>query len=236
MSTEAPVVLVTGATGPLGRVVVRRFAADGARMALVGRNRARLEALAAKAGLGDDDWMPIVAELTDADAATAAVATVEARFGRVDVLLHLVGGWAGGTAVVDLDPEEVRTMLDQHLWTTFNVVRAVVPGMVERGFGRVLAVTSPFASNPAGKGASYAIAKAAEEVLLRSLARETANTGVTANLVVVRTIDMRHERKTEPTPKNASWTTPEEIADAFIYLASPAAAAVTGTRLALDGR
>ena len=73
-------------------------------------------------------------------------------------------------------------------------------------------------------------------MLLRSLARETADTGVTANLVVVRTIDMRHERKTEPTPKNATWTTPEEIADAFVYLASPAAAAVTGTRLALDGR
>ena len=236
MSTEPPVVLVTGATGPLGRAVVRRFAAEGARLALVGRTRARLEALAAKAGLDDDAWLPVVVELTDAEAATGAVAAVEARFGRVDVLLHLVGGWAGGTAVVDLDPDEVRAMLDQHLWTTFNVVRAVVPGMVERGFGRVLAVTSPFAANPAGKGASYAIAKAAEEVLLRSLARETADTGVTANLVVVRTIDMRHERKSDPTPRNAAWTTPEEIADAFVYLASPAAAAVTGARLALDGR
>ena len=97
-------------------------------------------------------------------------------------------------------------------------------------------MTSPFASNPAGKGASYAIAKAAEEVLLRSLARETAGTGVTANLVVVRTIDLRHERTAEPTARNAAWTTPEEIADAFVYLASPAADAVTGARLALDGR
>jgi NAD(P)-dependent dehydrogenase (short-subunit alcohol dehydrogenase family) len=236
MSTEPPVVLVTGATGPLGRVVVARFAADGARLALVGRDRAKLEAQAADTGLADDAWMPVVGELTDADAAAGAVAAVEARFGRIDVLLHLVGGWAGGTAVVDLDPDEIRTMLDQHLWTTFHVARAVVPGMVARGFGRVLAVTSPFASSPAGRGASYAIAKAAEEVLLRSLARETAGTGVTANLVVVRTIDKGHERETEPTPKNASWTTPEEIAEAFVFLASPAAAAVTGARLPLDGR
>jgi NAD(P)-dependent dehydrogenase (short-subunit alcohol dehydrogenase family) len=236
MSTEPLVVLVTGATGPLGRAVVARFAEEGATLALVGRHPDKLEALAHRAGLPDDRWMPIVAELTDASAASEAARAVEAKFGRVDVLLHLVGGWAGGTPVVDLDPDEVQRMLDQHLWTTFHVVRAVVPGMVERGFGRVLAVTSPFATNPAGKGASYAIAKAAEEVLLRSLARETADTGVTANLVVVRTIDMRHERATAPSPKNASWTTPEEIADAFVYLASPAATAVTGTRLPLDGR
>ena len=75
-------------------------------------------------------------------------------------------------------------MLDQHLWTTFHLVQAVVPGMVERGFGRLLTVSSPFAANPGPKGAGYAIAKAAEELLLRSLAREVAGSGVTANVVV----------------------------------------------------
>ena len=237
MSTEdAPVVLVTGATGPLGKVVVARFAADGSRLALVGRERAKLDAQAADTALDADRWLPVVGELTDAAAARAVVEAVVERFGRIDVLIHLVGGWAGGTPVVDLDPDEVREMLDQHLWTTLHVAQAVVPGMVERGFGRVLAVTSPFAAHPAGKGASYAIAKAAEEVLLRSLARETSGSGVTANLVVVRTIDAKHERETAPTPKNAAYATPEEIADVFAFLASPAAGAVTGARIPLDGR
>ena len=71
-------------------------------------------------------------DLRDGIAAQAVVDAAEARFGRVDVLLHLVGGWAGGTAVVDLDADEVRSMLDQHLWTTFHVVQAVVPGMTTR--------------------------------------------------------------------------------------------------------
>ncbi|HEX5826941.1 MAG TPA: SDR family oxidoreductase [Candidatus Limnocylindrales bacterium] len=236
MGAEPRVVLVTGATGPLGRVVVRRFAADGARLALVGRDRAKLDALAADAGLADDAWLPVVGELTDAEAAARVAAATEARFGRIDVLLHLVGGWVGGTAVADLDPDEVRSMLDQHVWTTLHVAQAVVPGMVTRGFGRVLAVSSPFASNPTGKGASYAIAKAGQEALVRSLARETSGSGVTANLVIVRTIDAKHERETAPTPKNAGHTTPEEIADVFAFLASPAAAAITGARIPLDGR
>jgi NAD(P)-dependent dehydrogenase (short-subunit alcohol dehydrogenase family) len=233
---ESPVVLVTGATGALGRAVVRRFAADGARLALVGRHEDRLRRVARDAGLADDAWMPALGELTDRAAAQAVVDAVVARFGGVDVLAHLVGGWAGGTPVADLDPEELRRMLDQHLWTTLHVAQAAVPGMVERGYGRVLAVTSPLAANPAAKGASYAVAKAAQETLLRTLARETAGTGVTVNVVAVRTIDLRHERETEPTTRNATWTTPEEIAEAFASLASSAGAAITGARIPLDGR
>jgi NAD(P)-dependent dehydrogenase (short-subunit alcohol dehydrogenase family) len=237
MSTDGtPVVLVTGATGPLGRVVVARFAADGARLVLVGRDEERLREVATAAGLDDADWLPVLAELTDRAAADRIVAEAEARFGRVDVLAHLVGGWAGGTAVADLDPDEVGRMLDQHVWTTLHVTGAVGPGMVARGFGRVLAVTSPFATTPGPRGASYALAKAAQETLLRTLARETAGTGVTVNMVVVRTIDAKHERETAPTPKNAHHTTPEEIAEAFAYLASPAADAINGARVPLDGR
>ena len=127
-------------------------------------------------------------------------------------------------------------MLDQHLWTTLHVAQAVVPGMVERGFGRVIAVSSPLAVDPGAKGASYAMAKAAEEALVRSLAREVSGSGVTANLVIIRTLDAKHERETAPTPKNASWATPDEVAEAIVFLASPAAAAVTGGRIPLYGR
>jgi NAD(P)-dependent dehydrogenase (short-subunit alcohol dehydrogenase family) len=231
-----PVALVTGATGPLGRVVVRRFAADGARLVLAGRDESRLRGVAVDAGLGQDEWLPAIGELTDAEAARAIVAAGEARFGRIDIAAHLVGGWAGGTPVAELDPDELRGMLDQHLWTTFHLVRAVLPGMTSRGFGRILAVTSPFAANPGAKGASYAVAKAAQETLLRTVAREVAGTGVTANLVVVRTIDAGHQRVLAPSPKNAAWTTPEEIAETLAFLASPAAGPINGARVPLDGR
>ena len=127
-------------------------------------------------------------------------------------------------------------MLDQHLWTTFHLAQAVVPGMVSRGFGRVVGVSSPFAANPGPRGAAYAVAKAAEEVVLRSVAREVGGSGVTANVVIVRAIDTKHERETARSPRNAAWTTPEELADTLAFLASPAAAAVNGARVTLDGR
>jgi NAD(P)-dependent dehydrogenase (short-subunit alcohol dehydrogenase family) len=231
-----PVVLITGATGPLGRAAADRFAGDGARVAVMGRDQGKLDELRASVDVDDDHWLAVTGELDDRDAARAVATSVTQRWQRIDVLLHLVGGWAGGTPVVELDPAELRTLLDQHLWTTLHVTQAVVPGMIERGFGRVLAVSSPFATDVRTGGASYAIAKAAEEVLLRTLAREAAGTGVTANLVLVRTIDTRHERETEPSPRNASWTTPEEIAATLAFLASPAAAAINGVRIPLDGR
>jgi NAD(P)-dependent dehydrogenase (short-subunit alcohol dehydrogenase family) len=108
--------------------------------------------------------------------------------------------------------------------------------MAERGFGRVIAVSSPFAAAPGPRGASYALAKAAEEVVVRTVAREHAADGITANLLVVKAVDVAHERETAPSKANASWVTPDEVAEALAWLASPAAAAVNGARIPLDGR
>jgi NAD(P)-dependent dehydrogenase (short-subunit alcohol dehydrogenase family) len=230
------VVLITGATGPAGRAAAAAFAADGWRLGLGGTDRGRLDALARDLGLAADRWAAALGDLSDGDAALEAVGAVEHRFGRIDALLHFVGGWTGGTPLVDLEPEVLRTMLDQHVWSTFHAVRAVVPGMTERGWGRIVAITSTFTASPSAKSGPYLTAKSAEETLLRVLAREVAGTGVTANLLAVRTIDAERQRETEPSPKNATWTTPDEIAAVIRYLCSDEAAAINGQRIALDGR
>ncbi len=233
---EGRVVLVTGATGVLGTVVAKRFSADGARLVLVGTDAGRLADAARDAALQEGRWLPVIADLRDADAARRIAAEAVGAFGRIDVLIHLVGGYAGGTAVVDADPDEVRSMLDQHLWSTLNVVQAVVPGMIERGFGRVLALTPTTVERPGTKALGYAVAKAAEDALIRTLAREVGGDGVTANLVVVRKIDEARERETAPSAKNQAFATPEEVASILVFLASPAAAAINGQRLGTDGR
>ena len=236
MSLADRVVLITGATGGLGRVAVGAFGAGGAKVGLVGTDGARLAALAADLQLAPGAWAAAEADLRDPAGAVRAVAGIVERFGRVDVVLHLVGGWSGGTKIADLDPDEIRTMLDQHLWTTLNIARAVTPGMVERGWGRFVAISSTVAVDGSSGQSAYAVAKAAEEALLRTLAREVAGSGVTVNVLVVRKIDTEGERDAAPSSKNASWTTPAEIAAAMLYLCSDEASAVNGARIPLTGR
>ena len=215
-------------------MVVARFAAAGARLGLVGTRLDRLTEVAHDQRLEAGRWAPGTGDLRNNGEARAAVRSVSERLGQIDVVIHLVGGFTGGTAVADLDPEELRTMLDQHLWTTLNIIQATVPAMIATGWGRIAAVGSRAALDASPKSASYAVAKTAEDTLLRTVAREVAGTGVTANLVTVGTIDEKHERVSAPTSKNASWTTPEEIAAAFLFLCSDEAAAVNGARLPLD--
>ncbi|MFL5775854.1 MAG: SDR family NAD(P)-dependent oxidoreductase [Chloroflexota bacterium] len=99
------VVLITGATGGLGRAVIRQFADAGSRLGLAGTNEERLRAAAAEAGLTDERWAPGVGDLTDRAAAEAAVAAVVDRLGGIDVLLHLVGGHAGGGSIASFADE-----------------------------------------------------------------------------------------------------------------------------------
>jgi NAD(P)-dependent dehydrogenase (short-subunit alcohol dehydrogenase family) len=162
MSPADRVALVTGASGGLGRVVVRVFAEAGWTLGLVGTDGGRLASAAATAGLADARWAPAVGDLTDRAAAEAAVGAVLGRFGRIDAVLHLVGGYAAGGPVAEFDDRDLRSMLDQHVWSTLNVTRAVVPGMVERHWGRVVAVTASTAVTTPPKLGAYSVAKSAE--------------------------------------------------------------------------
>ena len=230
------VVVITGATGPLGRAAAAAFVADGDRVGLVGTDAERLSTVAADLHLADDDWVSAVADLRQEPAARAVATTVLERFGRIDVLIQLVGGYTGGTALVDLDNEALATMLDQHVWATFHMTRAVVPTMTSRGFGRILAVLPNVTANPGPRMAAYVAARAGQEAMLRSLAREMAGAGVTVNTLSVRAIDVAHERESSPSPRNATWATPEEIVATMRFLCSEAAAAINGARIPLDGR
>ncbi len=230
------VVFIAGATGGLGTAAAAAFADAGDRVALGGTDRARLEALATELGLADGRWVAAVGELSDGAGARAAAAAATDAFGRIDILLHLVGGFAAGTPLVDVGSDVVEAMLDQHVRTTVNLVQAIVPGMTERGWGRVIAAATAAAVTAPARSGPYAAAKAAQEVLLRALAKEVSPHGVTVNLVGLRAIDEEHERETAPSPKNVAWTTPEEIVATIRFLCSDAAAAITGARIPLDGR
>ena len=230
------VVAIPGATGAAGRAAVTAFAAEGCKVGLIGTDADKLRNLAADLELDEGRWQGAAGDVTSAEEVHRVVDEISGALGPVDVLVHVVGGWLGGTPAVELDPADVATSFDQHAFSTLHMVQAVVPGMQERGWGRVMAISQPLATEPGPRGGGYLMAKAAQEVLLRSLARDLAGSGVTANLLIVKTIDAKHERDAEPTTKNAQWTTPEEIAATMVMLCSDEAATINGARIPLFGR
>ena len=220
------VIAITGATGKLGRVVADHFAGTGARLALLARSEDKVAALAAELPGGTDRHAGFAADLGDAASAKAAAAAVRDRLGPASVLLHLVGGYAGGTPFIDGDDEEFRQQIDLNLWPTIHAIRAFLPDIVAADHGRIVTVSTFVAAAPTPKHAAYSASKAAVEALTISVARDLAGTTATSNVVVLRSIG--DEKPTEQRP--------EEIAATMAWLCSPEAGTINGQRINLFGR
>ena len=218
------VVVITGATGGLGQIATRAFAEQGVSLALLSTDQDKLDALARDLNLPSERILTHAVNLLDADAVRGAAKAVSAKFGRVDALIHLIGGWTGGKTIAESDTDEFKFMLDQHAWTTIHLIQAFSPKLAANGWGRVIAVTSPLATQPSSKMGAYAVGKAAQETLLMTLADEFAGTEVTANAIQVKAIDVKGTGK---------GTSPQEIVSAMMYLYSDEAGKVNGARLPL---
>lgn len=235
MSKQNRVVVITGATGGLGRVVAKQFADQGARLVLVGTHAEKLQQLALELGLPDERSLLHTADLSQPAAAHALTKQSLEKFGQIDILLHLVGGWSGGKPVIETDANQVETMLQQHLWTTYHLAQTIVPVMTNHQWGRIIVISSPLASHPVAGTAPYVIGKAAQEALMLTLSQEIKESGITSNLLLVKTIDTEHEREKQPSPNNADWTTPEEITATLLHLCSDDARMINGARIPLYG-
>ncbi len=218
------VIVITGATGVLGQLTAHTFAKQGTSLALISNNQEKLDSLARDLSLPENRILTHTANLLDESAVRNSVEIVSAKFGRVDALVHLIGGWTGGKTLAESDADDFEFMLNQHAWTTIHLLRAFSPKLAENGWGRVIGVSSPLANKPTAKMGAYAMGKAAQETLLMSLADEFAGTGVTVNVIQVMAIDVKDTGK---------GTSPQEIVSAMQYLFSDEAGKVNGARIPL---
>lgn len=220
------VVVITGATGDLGPVVAHAFADEGARCALLARDDAACIGLAMSLPGATRRHLPLPADLGSAASAAEAADRVREKLGPAAILLHLVGGYAGGTPFLETEESELARQLDLNLWTTARAIRAFLPDIAAAENGRIVTMSTFVASTPTPKHAAYAASKAAAEALTISVSKDLAGTTATANIIVVRSIGA--EKPTD--------TRPEEIAAAMLWLASPEAGATNGQRILLTGR
>jgi len=229
------VVLITGATGALGSAVVGEFAQTEAQLALTSTSPQKLEQLAAEIGLPEERVFSVMADVTQADRVEVLMAAVVVYFGRVDVLLNTVGGWSGGQPVEKTSMEEWNQMLTLNLHSAFLLSRAVLPPMLEAGWGRIVHVGSKTAVEPRAKVAGYAVSKMGVITLTEVIAAEVKGTGVTANVILPSVIDTPANRASMPKADPGKWVPPERIAAMMRFLCSDAAASINGARLPVYG-
>jgi NAD(P)-dependent dehydrogenase (short-subunit alcohol dehydrogenase family) len=230
-SLDGLVLAVAGAAGNLGPAVVRRLVDEDARVCACGRDRASLDALAEEVGDIDTD----VVDLLDPEATRAWADELAKRHGRVDGLVHLVGGWRGGTPIEEAPLEDWDFLSALLVRTVQNATQAFTPHLLASGRGRFALVSSGQAQAPTHPNAVYAAAKAASEAWTLALAHRFKGTGATANLVVVGAIVTQTMRAEDPGKDFSTFTPAEEIADAIAYLCSSAAGSMNGQRLTLRG-
>jgi NAD(P)-dependent dehydrogenase (short-subunit alcohol dehydrogenase family) len=223
MRLDGTVVLIAGGSGGLGQTVVPAFARAGARVITVDRHAPATPV---------DDRTAMKADVTDETDVQRLAREVIRDAGRIDVLINLVGGFAMGR-VVETDAALWQRMLAMNLTSAFLLSRAVLPPMLERRAGRIVHVAARAAVEPFPGAAAYVVAKSALVALVRTLALETAGTGVTVNGLLPTTIDTPANRKTMPEADPTKWVRPEAIAHLLLFLASREAAQVSGALIPL---
>jgi len=219
-------VVITGATGALGRALAQAFLAAGDRVVapwIVDRERDEVSRLW-RSALQDGRALLVEADVAD----EAGAAELARRAAGVEVLVNAVGGFGGGTQLEDTPLELFDRMYRINVRSAVATTRALLPAMVTRRTGAIINVASQAAIDTPGGLSAYSASKAALIALTRTLQNELADTGVRVNAVVPTTIDTPANREVMPDADRSQWTPPERIAEVVLWLASDAGAAVRG--------
>jgi NAD(P)-dependent dehydrogenase (short-subunit alcohol dehydrogenase family) len=221
------VIVVTGASGALGKVVAEVALARGARVAAVDHAPSQIAATAERIELGGVD-------LTDAAQAKKAIDAATTHFGKLDALINIAGGFAF-EAVAEGDPKTWQHMYALNVLTALNASRAAIPHLAASSAGRIINVGAMGALQAGAGMGAYAASKAGVHRLTEALAAEWKGK-ITVNAVLPSTIDTAANRASMPKADFSKWVTPQELAEVMLFLASDAASAVTGALLPVSGR
>jgi NAD(P)-dependent dehydrogenase (short-subunit alcohol dehydrogenase family) len=225
MRFDGRTVMVTGAAGNLGRAVATAFADLGANLALVNLHRERLEQTF---GEETDRRLLLPANLLAQPDVDAAVSKAIGRFGRIDVLCNLAGGFRMGEPVHETSDETWNFLFDVNARTVLHTARAVVPRMLAAGGGKIVNVAAYAAQRGVEGMGAYAASKSAVIRLTESMAAELREKNINVNCVLPTIIDTPENRAAMPRADPRRWIAPQDLAGVIMFLASDGARAMHG--------
>ena len=231
------VAIISGGTGALGRAVSEHFVENGAKVAVPYIIDGEVPLFNNRLGnrAGDSTWLSKV-DVGDEQQVAKFVEDTVKRFGKVDILINLVGGFWGFKTVAETTLAEWQNMFDLNLKPTFLLCRATVPLMQKNKYGRIVSVSSRTGLTGAGEFAAYAIAKGAIKTFTASLAEEVLADNVLVNAIAPSTIDTEANRVAMPKAKHENWVKPEDIAKTLAFLSSDQNQVTSGVVVPVYGR
>jgi NAD(P)-dependent dehydrogenase (short-subunit alcohol dehydrogenase family) len=221
------VIFITGAKGGLGTFVTQRFLSVGAVVAGASRSMKEEDFPVA-------NFMPLALDFTRATAVQEAIESVVSRYGKLDVLVHVLGGFAGGQTVAETDDATWEQMQDLNLTSAFYVLRAAIPHLRKSKKGRIVVIGSLTAVEPHAGLSAYVTFKSALQMLVRTVALENKDAGLTANLILPGTMDTPANRKAMPDADSSKWLQPGAVADLAFWLAGEGTAHITGMSIPIE--
>tara|TARA_A100001037_G_scaffold155919_1_gene140570 strand:- start:1558 stop:2265 length:708 start_codon:yes stop_codon:yes gene_type:complete len=232
LNFENKTIMITGAAGNLGRAVADSFISCGANLVLVDLNAGALE----QAYPGSDTHLLRCAvNLMKPAEIAEAVSVAKGRFGKIDALAAIAGGFHMGEAVHELPKDKWDLMMDLNARTLLNTVEAVVPGMVEVGAGKIVTIGANAARQGMAGMSAYIVAKSAVIRLTESMSAELRGQGINVNCVMPSIIDTPENRTAMPDVDPGEWVSPEKLANVILFLCSEEASAVHGASVPVIG-
>lgn len=230
MSFKDQTVVITGAAGNLGQAVAARFAAEGANLALLDLNKAALDKVPVTGAV-----LRQVVDLSDTTSVAAAVGAVIARFGRIDALCNLAGGFHMGEKVHEIPADKWDFMMELNAGSVLRMAQAVVPHMLKAGGGKIVNIGANSALSGKAEMGAYVAAKSAVIRLTETMAAELRGHNINVNCVLPSVIDTPQNRAAMPKADPKKWVAPEALADVLLFLCSPAACAIHGAAIPVIG-
>ena len=222
------VVLVTGANGGLGKYVTESLLEAGAIVAGVSRKIQQSD-------FPDTRFSPFAGDLSSGAGAKSVVESVVSRLGRVDAVVHTVGGFAGGKPIAETDDATLERMLDLNFKNAFFLMRAAIPQLRKSGKGRFIAIASRAAVEPGPGVGAYGASKAALVSLVKTAAAENKDAGMTANAILPGTMDTPGNRESDPNADFSKWVQPSNVASLVLWLASDSGKDTNGAVIPIYG-
>ncbi len=225
---KGKIALVTGANGGLGTYVTQALLDAGATVVGLSRKIAQSE-------FDSPNFTAMPGEISTDGGTKTAVDSLVSRFGRLDIVVHTVGGFAGGQSIAQTDDATFQRMFELNLNSTFYLLRSAIPALRKTGSGRLVAIGSRAALEPGAGVGAYSASKAAMVSLIRTAAQENKDAGITANVILPGTMDTPANRKSMPNSDFSKWVRPAAVASLIVWLLSDAGKDVNGAVIPVYG-